>query len=59
MSMPELSTPRYRPVTINLTPDLYTRLQQQAIARTTSVSQLLRELVLENLQREREERHAR
>jgi hypothetical protein len=57
MPMPDLSTPRYRSVTINLTRDQYTQLQHQAVARTTSVSHLVRALLLEHLQAEREERH--
>jgi hypothetical protein len=52
--VPESS--RYQPVTINLTRDQYTRLQRQAVERTTSVSQLLREL-LARLDIEREKRH--
>ena len=55
--MPESFIPRYRSVTINLTRDQYTRLRRQAVERTTSVSQLLRELLLESLQTEREKRH--
>jgi hypothetical protein len=55
------STPRYRSVTINLTREQYTQLQQQAAERTTSVSHLLRELLLGRLQTERKKRqdHAR
>ena len=55
--MPESSTPRYRSVTINLTPAQYTHLQQQAVERLTSVSQLLRALLAESQQTEHEEQH--
>jgi hypothetical protein len=57
MPVPDLSSPRYRSVTINLTPDQYAHLQQQAAERTTSVSQLLRQLLLKSLQTKRKERH--
>jgi hypothetical protein len=57
--VPELPSPRYRSITINLTRDQYARLQQQAAERTTSVSQLLRVLVLDSLQNQYKERHDR
>jgi hypothetical protein len=55
--VPESSTPRYQSVTVNLTRDQYARLRRQALERATSVSQLLRALLLERLQIEHEERH--
>ena len=55
--MPKPFTPRYRSVTINLTRDQYTHLQRQAAEQTTSLSQLLRQRLLESPQTEREERH--
>jgi hypothetical protein len=50
------STPCLQSVTVNLTPNLYSYLRRQAAAKTTSVSQLLRELLLQ-LQTEQEKRH--
>lgn len=59
--MPKSPRPRFRSVTVSLTPDLHTHLQRQAIEHATTVSQRLRQLLLENLQTKREERqdHAR
>lgn len=55
--MAKSSTTRLQSVTVNLTPNLYSLLRRQAAQKTTSVSQLLRELLLQRLQTEGEERH--
>jgi hypothetical protein len=55
--VPKSSRPRLQSVTVNLTPDLYRLLRRQAAAQLTSVSSLLRQLLLQNLQTGRDARH--
>jgi hypothetical protein len=61
MPVPHPSTSRFRSLTINVTPDLYAYLRQLAAKETTSVSHLLRQLVAQSRQTQRQERndHAR
>lgn len=50
-------SPRYSPITINLTADLRENLQQIADKRTATVSQVIREACIEVVQRNRETQH--
>jgi hypothetical protein len=54
--VPDLPKTRYERLTVTVTPNQRKRLQQQAVARFTTVSQVLRES-LERLGSEHNERH--
>jgi hypothetical protein len=49
--MPRRRPSRYRDITVGLTKAQYEYLREEAVARTTSIGQLIRELLQEQLPR--------